>query len=182
MSMRMSMRVGAAGVVAAALVLTACGDDDSSDGEQGGRDRGAYVDAITDVQQDPAATDDENRCLAEAFVDVVGVDQLVEEVTPEEIRDNPDTPPAEHGIEIDAEQGARFVELLGECTDVRGLMLDSIAADSGPDVAECFGQAMSDELFERYVVSIMFHGDLSGDANLQADLAAVSNQCAVTGG
>lgn len=182
MRLTMSMRVGTACAVAAALVLTACGDDDASGGEEGGRDRGAYVDAITEVQQDPAATEEENRCLAEAFVDVVGVDQLVEEVTPEEIRDSPETPPAEHGIEIDAEQGSRFVELLAECTDVRGLMLDSIAADSGPDVAECFDQAMSDELFERYVVSIMFHGDLSGDDNLQADLAAVSNQCAVTDG
>jgi hypothetical protein len=180
--MRLSMRVGLVGGCAAALLVTGCGGDSSDGGEQdGGRaDRADYVDAIAEVQQDPAASEEANRCLAEAFVDVVGVEALAEAVTPDEIRDDPDTPPAEHGIEVDVEQGSRFVDLLSECSDIRGLMLDSIAIDSGPDVAACYDDTMDDELFRRYVVSVMFHGDLTGDPDLQADLAQVANSCAVT--
>lgn len=117
-------------------------DDDGGDGDGGsGGDGGEYAEAIAfaSQQEDPgdesdiAFSPDAADCYGQAFVDVVGLDELEANVTPDEIRDNPQNNHDDWGIEVTQEQGVEIFRQLVDCQ---------------PEVLEEFGTAMSEAMNE----------------------------------
>jgi hypothetical protein len=157
---------------AGALVVGACGGGGSD-----AASRDEYVDAIDAVSEDSTASVEDQRCVAEAFVDSVGVEQLDEHVTPDEIRESPDTPPAEFGIEPTDGQAVQFMEKLQGCGDIRGLVLDAIGQGVGPDIQACLDENLTDDLLQRYVVELLFYREITDDRGLQSDLTALASTC-----
>lgn len=162
----------------------ACGDDDDSAGSGGdsGSDEGReYVDAIVASGDDSELTDEENECFARAFVDAVGVDQLQGAVSPDEIRDNPDSSPSEFGLTLDDAQADAFWDDINECMDVRAAFIESLT--SGEDVpdetVECLEGAIDDDLLKRLLITSLMEGDdaLEEDEDLMGDLVGVFSEC-----
>jgi hypothetical protein len=102
----------------ALLVAAGCGDGDGS----GGSSAGDYVDAITDSFGEEAGLNDEaKRCVAEAYVEVIGVEDFKDAgVSPQDIRDDPDASPEEMGLELDEEQVAELSEAALKCPGIPG--------------------------------------------------------------
>lgn len=101
--------------------------------------RAAYIDAVADTAAEGG--DDADLplsragadCYGEAWVDVVGVDELVGKVTPEEIRSQPDSSPGDYGIDVSDDQGAEMVRRLIDCEpsvlrDLSEAMVDELSA------------------------------------------------------
>jgi hypothetical protein len=164
----------------------ACGgDDDESGGGSGGdssSDEGQeYVDAIVASSNESDLTDEESECFARAFVDAVGVDQLHDAVTPDEIREDPQSSPSEFGITLDDAQADAFWEDLNDCMDVRAEFVEALTAGenvSDQDV-ECLERAIDDDLLKRLLVTSVMEGDeaLEDDEELRADLIDAFNEC-----
>ena len=105
-------------LVATALVATACAGDDEGDASAGDRDgdgvdEAAYVTALAsrwDEEEGNQFTSAENRCAAEAYVDVIGMEPLRRAVSPDEIRESPEKNLVDFGVEIDEEQARSIYE------------------------------------------------------------------------
>lgn len=151
----------AAGAIA--IAAAACGGDD-------GNDRADFVTALTGPA-DEVASEEDNRCIAEKIVDVVGVDALEEADVIDKIEDNPDAPLADYGVELDDDQTSTLSEEIGECVDLRAFFVDELT--SGPQAlseedAECFVDELDDETVGRAFVVTISEGDaaLENDADL----------------
>lgn len=190
-------------LVALATVLAACGGDDDgassegndearseesgegdeasepSSGEETG-DRQAYVEAIQAASEDDNLTDEENLCVAELFVEVIGLERL-SVVTPEEIRADPNASPADLGIELTSEDGETLYAGLNECYDVREIFLASIAADD-PALATCLDEGISDEALEAYLVAIFTMGSDAQSSPAGEELGEAYQACIAEGG
>ena len=179
-------------VAVAALAVgafgTACGDDDGgggSGGESSSDEGQEYVDAIVASNEESELTDEENECFARAFVDAVGVDQLQGAVSPDEIRENPASPPAEFGITLDDDQADAFWEDVKECMDVRAAFVEGLT--EGEDLSEervdCLKDAIDDDLLKRVLVTSLMEGEgaLRDDEELTSDLIGVLGECPEAG-
>jgi hypothetical protein len=168
----------------------ACGDDDGGgSGAESSSDEGKeYVDAIVASNQDSELTDEENECFARAFVDAVGVDQLQEAVSPDEIRDNPESSPAEFGIALEEDKADAFWEDVNQCMDVRAAFVEGLTAGENlsDETVDCISDALDDDLLKRVFVTTLMEGEdaLQEDQNLMGDLIGVLSECpgAVTEG
>lgn len=166
--------VGAFAVLA--LLLTACG---------GGQEQ-AYADAIAvSAQQDDAEfspTDDEARCIGDAYVDVLGVGRFEEAgVTPEDIRSGTD--PLQNSGELgvgEAEAGDLF-DGVNECTDVRELILQGLSQDSPlpPEAQACLADAIDDDLVRRLFVARVTQSSqqVQGNEQLTRELITAISGC-----
>jgi hypothetical protein len=162
-----------AGVGVGALVLAQDGDGGSS------ANRAAYVDAVTVVQQaDGGPTGSQSRCLAEATVDVLGVDAFRDAATPEELRADPERGLRSWGLAPDEAQAEAFYDRLEGCGDVRAMWLDSLS-DLPPEAVECIDQAMDDDLLKRLFVANFVDGDdyMEVNPDIRAELATVTTSC-----
>jgi hypothetical protein len=141
--------VGGACVVLA-LVLSACGGDDDggASGEEsdsaGGRE---YVDAIAASvtgTDSPFAelSDDDADCIGEAYVDTIGLDQLEARVTPDQIREDPESNHSDWGIEMTDAQGAEIYRSLIDCSPNAE---DAIADGITRSFTEGFSEEAGDE-------------------------------------
>jgi hypothetical protein len=144
--------------LAGMLALAACGDDGGSE-TGSGSDEAAYVDAI-------AATADEEtfagqgRCVAQAFVDAIGFDELSSAVTPEEIRANPDANFDDFGIEVSEDGAQALYDGMTGCMDVRQALIDSMAGeqDISPEAQDCLAQGFDDALLRDAIVATFTGG------------------------
>ncbi|MGH9231476.1 MAG: hypothetical protein ACRD07_22580 [Acidimicrobiales bacterium] len=163
----------------------ACGDDDGGGGGSGGEsssdDGQEYVDAIVASSDESDLTDEENECFARAFVDAVGVEQLEGAVTPDEIRENPESSPEEFGISLDDDQVDAFWEDVNECMDVRAAFVEGLTEgeDMSEETVDCLEDAIDDDLLKRLLVTSLMEGDdaLQGDEELRSDLIGVLGEC-----
>jgi hypothetical protein len=182
-------------MLAVAVLVTgafgaACGDDDGggSGGESSSDEGQEYVDAIVASNDDSELTDEENECFARAFVDAVGVDQLQDAVSPDEIRDNPQSSPEELGITLDDEQADGFWEDVNDCMDVRAAFVEGLTAGENlsDETVGCLEDALDDDLLKRVFVTTLMEGEdaLQQDEDLMGDLIGVLSKCpgAVTEG
>ena len=172
----------------AALVMGAvggaCGGDDGgggSGGESSSDEGQEYVDAIVASNDDSELTDEENECFARAFVDAVGVDQLLGVVSPDEIRDNPESSPEEFGITLDDDQADAFWEDVNECMDVRAAFVEGLTEgeNMSEETVDCLEDAIDDDLLKRVLVTSLMEGEdaLQEDQDLMSDLIAVLSDC-----
>jgi hypothetical protein len=182
-------------MLAVAVLVTgafgaACGDDDGggSGGESSSDEGKEYVDAIVASNDDSELTDEENECFARAFVDAVGVDQLQDAVSPDEIRDNPQSSPEELGITLDDERADGFWEDVNDCMDVRAAFVQGLTAGENlsDETVDCLEGALDDDLLKRVFVTTLMEGEdaLQQDEDLMGDLIGVLSKCpgAVTEG
>ncbi|HET6952272.1 MAG TPA: hypothetical protein VFI47_17970 [Acidimicrobiales bacterium] len=168
------MRRFACGFLLLAVALGGCGGGDATDdpsaddpstdqgtaegtaeGTAGGgapagpADAAAYADAVAAATSGTgiAVDDQQNRCFARSFVDVVGVDALTAEATPEQIENDPAYAPDVLGLTLTPEQTDAFYAGLQGCGDVRSLVLDGFG--SGAELTEadmtCISGALTDE-------------------------------------
>jgi hypothetical protein len=163
----------------------ACGGDDDGGGESGGEsssDEGQeYVDAIVASNDDSELTDEENQCFARAFVDAVGVDQLQGAVSPDEIRQNPESSPSEFGITLDDDQADAFWDDVNVCMDVRAAFVEGLTEgeNMSDETVDCLQDAIDDDLLKRVLVTTLMEGEdaLQGDEELMSDLIGVLSDC-----
>jgi hypothetical protein len=141
------------------LVLGACGDDDdgasgeeTSDTQEGGDDdlRSEYVEAIATAvtgEDSPFADlgDADAECIGAAYVDTIGVDELEAKVTPEQIRDEPESDHEDWGITMTDEQGTEIYRALLDCSPDAE---QAIAAG----IAEGFTQGFTEEAGDAFDV------------------------------
>jgi hypothetical protein len=172
-----------------AALAAACGDDDDGGGGGSASAEGQeYVDAIVASNDDSDLTDDENECFARAFVDAVGVEQLQGAVTPDEIREDPESSPEEFGITLDEDQADAFWEDVNECMDVRAAFVEGLTEgeDMSQETVDCLEGAIDDDLLKRVLVTSLIEGEdaLEEDQELMSDLIGVLGDCpgAVTEG
>ncbi|HET6952273.1 MAG TPA: hypothetical protein VFI47_17975 [Acidimicrobiales bacterium] len=147
-------------VLLVALGGAACGDDGDGAGDSG--ERQEYVDAIVATSEGGELTEEEQTCVAESFVDAVGVDTFQDaDVTPADIEDAPESSPADLGIDVTDEQAADFYGRLSDCIDTRELLLEALTADAdlAPDVMTCIEDALDDDLVEDVVTAVYTEGD-----------------------
>jgi hypothetical protein len=171
--------------VAVAVAVGCSGDDVRTEGEaavegddDGGSptDREAYVDALAfsmDEAEYNSFTPEENRCMAEAEVDVLGVDTLRDNVSPERIRSSPKTNLVDHGVEIDEQQARALYDAYSGCADLRrglvdhtGQILRDMSGGGEVDVA-CLDQTLDDTMVEEFIVDAEQRGFQTGDESSQ---------------
>lgn len=178
-------------LVALVLVVGACGggDDDSSDDGAGiddseagsdsdsgsGGDRQDYVEAIAASvsQSDDAFTDlddAEAECVGEAYVDAIGLEELEANVTPAEIRAEPDADHNDWGIEMTDDQGIEVYRALVDCapgatravaSGVAEGFTEGFTGEAGGDIdvdVDCLADADSSEL-EGFIGAAIAQGD-----------------------
>lgn len=130
------------GLVATALLLSACGgsDDDSSGADP------ALVSALaTQLASDDSPFDQEtSECAAEKIIGGIETDRLVElGVTASNV-------PEADQIDFTDGELDLVIDSIGDCGDLSELMADSLAADGviPADKAECFGDEVSDDVMK----------------------------------
>ncbi|HYZ98391.1 MAG TPA: hypothetical protein VE575_06545 [Acidimicrobiales bacterium] len=190
--MWLSLAVLAVGVLAAA-----CGDDGDSGGgtDSGGNgsnggsaasasdassDRGQeYVDAFVATGEGSDFTDDETECLAQSWVDVIGVDQLDEATTPEEVREADDFFLADLGIMVDQELSNQLWDGMSGCVDFRELVLGQARENVPADAIACVDENLSDDLLQQIFMTSLVEGDeaVQADEELNDQLNDLAEAC-----
>ena len=181
---RLTAHWGGAAVAVAAipllsLVATACtGDDDGGGPAPGGSsERAEYVEALVATSDDPEFSDAENRCLAEALVDGVGLDQLSEAATPAEIRGNEDFEFSDLGIELTEEQRDAFYEQLRGCLDLRELVVSSLTEGSDQAVVDCVDEQLGEDQLRTMVLAVLTENTTTRTETVQGVLADIYMEC-----
>jgi hypothetical protein len=164
---------------------TGGGDDgDGRDTDEGGSDdRQSYVDAIArEVTADGDLTEEQATCMAEALVDSVGIETLVEIGSAAELGEGASSGGlSDLGVELTGEQKHDIFLGTDECVDLRGLFLSSIAEEGAPQAfLDCIDQQLSDDLIEQIFIGGLVGGEasLDADAALNQAIEEISTACA----
>jgi hypothetical protein len=175
--MRSSPALATLGAIAAVSVAAAaCGGDD-------GGASGPYVDAlVADLQEGgdfPFETADA-RCLAEGFVDTIGVDVLEErDITPEELAATSD--PGDLGIEFGDEEADGFADAVAGCDLSVGELLLAGARSSGAEIPEdlvgCIDENIDEEAFYGFVADSIVDAEAVDEAAVTAVFTDVAEAC-----
>lgn len=114
--------------------------DDEPDDQPSDADRSDYVDAIAASAMgggpdDLRLVEDEAVCVAEAYVDLVGVEELQRNVTPEQIRSS-DFADTSWGIDLTQVQGEDLFDGMIACSPTIGLTLVEAVTGGMNEVAD----------------------------------------------
>ena len=161
---------------AAVLTLAACGDD-------GGGAAGPYVDALlADFEQDGDIPFEEAdaRCLAESFVDTIGVDELEDnDITPEELAATDD--PGALGLEFGEEEADSFADGIAGCDLSVGEVLLAGARSAGAEVPDdlvaCVDENIDEDAFYGFVADSIVDEAAVDQAAVTALFADVAEAC-----
>jgi len=126
-----------------ALTATACsGDDDAGNGDHTTTTSAAdkatearYTAAIvTSLTKSGGAFGDAdtNACVAQSYVDAIGLDALQQHATPAQIAAKPNAEPQDFGLEVDDH---KLYDGMNDCVDVDALVLANYSQDE--PVVEC---------------------------------------------
>jgi hypothetical protein len=172
---------GLLGVVC--LLATACsgdGADDDADAEaergaEAEGDRADYVAALTESYDNPYTTAEDRRCMAEATVDVIGVEALAAVGTAAELREAGRL--QVFGVTPDEATAGELVDALDACVDAHTVLFGDEEA-LGPEVRSCLETAVPDDLLRAFMISTYGTATgLSDDPALEAELTAGRNSC-----
>ena len=128
---------------------------------------------------DDGLNDSERRCVAEAMVDALGVDELAAVATPDEVREGEDFDPGAEGIEVDERMAGDFYDGLDSCIDVRQLFLESVGAGDGmaEEDLECLDQAVSDDLLRQVTIMSLLGETEEDNPELEGALSSAVAPC-----
>lgn len=174
----------------ALAALAACGGDDSGGSDDGADpergtedvdsgaaagDRDDYVDALAASYDNPYTTPEDRRCMAEATVEVLGVDALAAAGTADELRESDRL--QLFGVTPDEATAGELVDALDACVDGRTVLFGDEAA-LGPEVRACLDTAIPDDLLRRFMIATTVSATgLSDDPELDAAITAAQSSC-----
>lgn len=110
-------RLAAMALFGALVLVAGCGGDDDDDAAAASTSGDDYVAAISEAfGDDPEMSDEAMTCVAEAYVEVIGVERFEEAgISPQDIRDNPDKTPEEMGLELTEADTTQLAEIALRC-------------------------------------------------------------------
>ncbi len=158
------------------LTAAACGDD-------GGGAAGPYVDAlVADFEGDgdfPFETADA-RCLAEGYVDTVGVEELEEkDITPEELAATDD--PAALGLEFGEAEANGFADTIAGCDLSVGELVLAGARTTGAeipdDLVDCIDENVDEDAFFDFVADSIIDPEAVSEEAAVAPFSEVAGAC-----
>ncbi|HEY3144587.1 MAG TPA: hypothetical protein VGJ86_25880 [Acidimicrobiales bacterium] len=148
-------------IVVAVGLAAGCARESTNDAVE----RKAYVDAISAASfyNHPSHVSHQGRrCLARAYVGVIGVSGLREEVTPQRIRDHPDDTPSDWGIELDDEHGKSLYKEAKLCLDLRAPVLSFLAGNFPFTLVDaqvaCLDENLEDGLLSTLALASLVQG------------------------
>lgn len=170
-----------------AVVLVGGGVYLLTQGEERSEEEEQYIDAITasaeaneDQDSEEALSEEENRCLAIAAVDTVGLERIREVGTPEEIR-NTDGDPLE-SIELNLEQAGAFYDEADGCVDFRQVLLNDLESSGlTSEQIECVDQNLGDDLLRDLLVA-QFADDTDASSEAGQAVEEATSSCNLPGG
>lgn len=172
-------------VMVLAMLSAGCGEDGTRKDSSSGRGQ-EYVEALLATTDHSDFTKGEARCLARGWVDVIGVDVLDSITSPEELSEISDLTFTEAGIPLDEAQRDGLWDVMSECTEVRGLIVEGMAAGSNIPraVLACFERSAPDELLEEILITLMVEGERAFEQNdvLIAEMRDALTACSSAGG
>lgn len=160
----------------AVLTLAACGDD-------GGGAAGPYVDAlVADFESGgdfPFETADA-RCLAEGYIDTVGVDELeAKDITPEELAATDD--PAALGLEFGEAEANGFADTIAGCDLSVGELVLAGARTTGAeipdDLVDCIDENVDQEAFYDFIADSIIDPEAVSEEAAVAPFSEVAGAC-----
>lgn len=161
-------------VVTLAALVTACGG--GGDGEDSEAEA-EYVAAVATVYESMGVPADQIECAAGAYVDVMGVDRLQDEASPDEMRDDPELTPMSLGIELEDNDGDDFFAGFSECLDPREFLFTSIGGGD-PTLVACLDEGIDDETVQQVVVAAFLDAEQAVDSSADTAITEVYSQCA----
>lgn len=173
--MRTSPVLATLGGAALLSIVAACGGDDG--------DAGPYVDALVaefEAEDDFPFETEQARCLAEGFVDTVGVDELEEnDITPEELAGSDD--PSALGLELGEDEANGFADTIKGCDFSVGELFLAGARESGVEVpdglAECIDDNVDEDAFYDLVAQSIIDEESVDEAASAALFTDVAEAC-----
>jgi len=153
------------GFVALVLVTGACSDGgdskDERDKEEASGTREDYVDAFKPGVAAMGVTDEQAKCVAEAAVDTVGVDNLNKVTSPREVKGQTGSFDMT-AFNLTEEEGGALYDKIDACVDVFDLV---VGQTPDPALADCLRQNVTDGMLRSAMVPLFMGGDTaSGDA------------------
>jgi hypothetical protein len=145
-------------VVVVVFLATQGGDDEPTGDEQ------AYIDAVaTRLEQDDdfeLLSYDESQCMAEGFVEALGVETFQAAGTPDEIVQATEIP-----MTMDDGQAATFFDVTDSCVDFRELFLSVLRSQRVPQEAiDCVDDRVDDEVLREAMLAAFTGDSAAGQA------------------
>ncbi len=155
----------------AALLAGACGSDDGG-GDSALRD--AIAESILDDSRDSGPSEDEAKCIADAALDTLGTDRLVDlGVTVEAVEEGMEFPEDE----LSDEETEAYVNASLDCVDTSSLIVDEMVADGvSEEDAKCIAENLDEDLFAKFATA----GSPDEDPELMGAMIDVMSECNVT--
>lgn len=150
------------------------GADDATDdtepdaGPSDGGLRDQYVDAIVAIGSEDdleGFTEEDRVCVAEAFVDSFGAEEIqAAGIAVEDIAEY--GAPGELGLDFSDDQADAFYDQLTSCLDLRELLIEgALGGELSPEAADCINENLTDDLLKSFFVTGFTQGDEGFDAN-----------------
>lgn len=154
--------------------------EDRSDEEQ------AYIDALTvaaeaNEDEEFPLSEEENRCLAAAAVDTVGVDRLRDIGSPDEIREDAGDGDPLEDVDLDLDQAGTYFDNASDCIDFREVFVEGLERGQlTEDQIDCVNENISDDVLRQLLVAEFAEDE---DAAAEADEAAneATEECDLPG-
>jgi hypothetical protein len=160
------------------LVMACSGDGSADDADRGAEDEGNhddYVTALTQSYDNPYTTPEDRRCMADATVDVLGMETLTEAGTADELREADRLQGL--GITPDEATAGELVDALDACVDMRTVLFGDEDALT-PEVRSCIEARIPDDLLRRFMISTYTSATgLSDQPELEAQVTAGREDC-----
>ncbi|MFP3900288.1 MAG: hypothetical protein ACLFXM_05500 [Acidimicrobiia bacterium] len=173
----------AAAVLVLALGAAACSDSDDGGDEDASPEGGQeYVDVITQtIGGAPGIPEESSRCLAEAFVEGIGVDELQDRGTPEELADRNE---AFTDMTLDEPQAESAYDHLGSCAEPRELLVQTVASSQElpEEVTTCVDETVDDDAAREFFVTLFQGPEAQQESEAMQELGVALTECTAAGG
>jgi hypothetical protein len=171
----------------AALLMTACGGG-GGDGDSSTAKGQEYVEAIVadGTDEDPPLDEDEVRCAAERWVDLLGIEAFEKAgVTPEDIRASSDENMDFMAlVGLTEDQADKAADVMIDCLDLGAVLAASLADEPGlanvPRAKlECVGSAMERTPAFHEAMRLEMLGREASDLDMEQLAADAFDECDV---
>lgn len=158
--------------------------EDASPRGEGG-DEQAYVDALAanlsggEDDGQLVVSEQDAPCVAQGWVDIVGVDTLAGAgVDPDELAD-PDSNFNTTDLELDVEQGRDMVEAAEDCgVDLLGQFRGFLTQGLAPDQVDCLNDELDDDFLGEVIAQALVNDEPSAD--LEDEFERLDSVCSLS--
>lgn len=164
-----------AALVAAALLVAACGDDAGDDADATAEYQEALAASMAEDEDVPFAPEDID-CLAGEFVDAIGGATALDDagVTPEELRESDDLQGL--GLDLGDAEADAVAASFGACdVSLAQLVLDEAGEEVPAEVRTCVEENLDEDVLADFLANLLVDADASDD--LPAELLDPLTAC-----